>query len=401
VGRIRDEASTGYSYSVFPTIRAIDWDEWNSLRDSRSDPFMDPRFIRVVETSFADVSQFRHVMIRGADGKLLAVACLCSYALNPRTVAAGPGARFFALAKRLMPEVLRTRLVLCGLPVSAGQSQIRFAPEADRTAVLAIIDRICCQFASSIHARLILFKELAPAICEELRPLAALGYRRADSYPMNRADPKYHDFQDYLTKIKSKTRHECRRSQKKFAQAGLRVADLRGDAAADVFTDQVHQLYAAVVNRSHVQFEKVPATFFRDLYRTLPGNAALTAIYRDDQIVAFASSLYSDTTFHGLYIGLNYDLNSQSDLYFNLLFHAMDLAYRRQPEAIFVGQSADTIKHEKLNCYQVPLSLYVKGGRWSMRWFLKLAFERIFPPQPLKYSSEYREASEKQSESRG
>jgi predicted N-acyltransferase len=387
-----------YGFEVYDSIRRVDWDDWNSLRDATSDPFMDPRFIEAVENALGNASRFRHVVVRDDQRRPMATACFSSYSIGGASLAKGPVQKVVAVLERGVPWLLRSKLILCGLPISAGQSHLRFAPEADRAAVLRLLDRVACQFASRERARLILFKEIDPEGCADLGPLAALGYRRADSVPMNHAEPGFRDFDDYLSRFTSKKRWVVRRSQRKFTESGLRAVHLFGrDGVPDLYTDQVHRLYEAVVNRSAVQFEHLPPEFPRELARRLPDNTVFTFVYRGPEIVGFSMALVSETTFHGVVLGVDYNVNAQAELYFNLLYQSMDFAFRHGARDICIGQTTDALKHDKLGCYQVPLSLYVKGGRWTMRAVLKAGFSWFFPPRPLLYP---RERAESQVDSR-
>jgi predicted N-acyltransferase len=381
--------SADYQFEVYDSIGRVDPGEWNSLRDAASDPFMDPRFIEAVEIGFGKACRFRHVIVRDSQRRPMAIACLSSFVIGGASLAQGTAGKILATLERIAPWAIRSKLILCGLPVSAGQSHVRFAPDADRDAALRIVDSVARKFAKTEWARLIVFKEIDPDGCRDLEPLLSIGYQRADSYPMNRTLSGYHDFDDYLSQVDSKKRTTVRRSQRKFTKSGLRVEDRLGrDHAAELYTDDVHRLYEAVADQSEVEFGYLPAEFFRELARKLPDNTVFTYVYRDDQIVGFLASLFSETTFHGLFVGLDYSLNSQCELYFNLLYHLVDIALRRRPQEIYVGQTADEIKNYKLGCYQVPMSIYVKGGRWTMSLVLKAAFSAIFPSRPIQFSRE-------------
>jgi predicted N-acyltransferase len=375
-----------YGFDVYDSIRRADWGEWNSLRDERSDPFMDPRFIEAVENSMGDQCRFRHIVVRDAQRRPMATVCLSSFVIGGTTTAKGAAGKVLGLVQRAIPWINRSTLILCGLPVSAGQSHIRFAPDADRTTVLRIVDAAARKFASAEWARLIIFKEIDEGECRDLEPLVSLGYRRADSFPLNLASCEYSDFDDYLARMNSQRRKKLRVSLRKFAKSGLRIVRRLGrDRVDELYTDEVHRLFEAVEGRSEIQFGSLPAEFFRELARRLPDNTNFTFVYQGEKVVGFSASLFSETTYHSLFLGLDYDVNSQSDLYFNLLFDAADFAFRRRPNKIVVGQTADMVKHLKLSCYQSPMSLYVKGGRWTMRAVLKVAFSSIFPPRPLLY----------------
>jgi predicted N-acyltransferase len=378
--------SADYQFEVYDSIGRVDLGEWNSLRDAASDPFMDPRFIEAVEIGFAKACRFRHVIVRDGRRRPMAIACLSSYSIGGASLAKGRVQKVVAGLERVAPWLFRSKLILCGLPVSAGQSHVRFAPEADRAAVLRCLDRVACQFARREWARLILFKEIDEAGCADLEPLESLGYRRADSFPMNRVEPGSRDFADYLSRFPSKKRRPIRRSQKRLAENGLRVVELYGrDGVADLYTDAVHKLYKAVAERSDVQFEQLPLEFPRELARRMPDNTVFTLIYRGEEIVGFSLSLVSETTFHGMVLGVDYEVNAEAEVYFNLLYQSIDTAFRHGAQEICIGQTTDALKHDKLGCYQVPLSIFVKGGRWTMRAVLKAGFSSIFPPRPLLY----------------
>jgi predicted N-acyltransferase len=380
--------NSGYCVEVYDSIRRVNPEEWNSLRE-RDDLFMDPRFIEAVENAMGRECRFRHVVVRDAQGRPMSTACLSSFVIGGASLAQGTAGKILAFLERIAPWAIRSKLILCGLPVSAGQSHVRFAPDADREAALRMVDSVARKFARAEWARLIVFKEIDPDGCRDLEPLTAIGYRRADSYPMNRALSEYHDFEDYLSQVDSKKRTTVRRSQRKFTKSGLRIEDRLGrDHAAELYTDDVHRLYEAVADQSDVEFGYLPAEFFRELARQLPDNTVFTYVYREDKVVGFLASLFSETTFHGLFVGLDYSLNSQSELYFNLLYHLVDIALHRSPREIYVGQTADEIKNYKLGCYQVPMSIYVKGGRWTMRLVLKAAFSAIFPSRPIQFPRE-------------
>ena len=354
---------------------------------------MDPQFIQAVETSMGHLCQFRHVIVRDRMGRPLAAACLSSYTVDGASLAEGFSKTILSALGKVSPWLLRNTMVMCGLPISTGDSHLRFADDADRASVLAILDQLICQFSKSESARFILFKEFTAEGCRDLTSLPALGYRQADSYPMNYAVSDYCDFEHYLSQIKSKKRRMLRGSMKKFTKGGFRVVTLTGrEGAAEIYTDKVHRLYEAVLSRSKVQFENLPAEFIRELARRCPDNTSFTFVYQGDEVVAFSASVFSETTFHGLVLGIDYDVNRDYELYFNVLFRALDVALRHGAAEILLGQTADTTKHAKLDIYQAPVSIYVKGGRGTMRFALKLAFSLFFPPRPVSYLRESEES---------
>ncbi len=61
-----------------------------------------------------------------------------------------------------------------------------------------------------------------------------------------------------------------------------------------------------------------------------------------------------------LYAGLDYRLNDELDLYFNLMYAGLDRALRKGVSRIEVGQSAGVFK-ARIGCYSEPLYVFAKG----------------------------------------
>jgi hypothetical protein len=61
-----------------------------------------------------------------------------------------------------------------------------------------------------------------------------------------------------------------------------------------------------------------------------------------------------------LYAGLDYRLNDNLDLYFNLVYAGLDRALRKRVSKILVGQSANVFK-ARLGCHSEPLYVFAKG----------------------------------------
>jgi hypothetical protein len=61
-----------------------------------------------------------------------------------------------------------------------------------------------------------------------------------------------------------------------------------------------------------------------------------------------------------MYAGLDYDLNNELDLYFNLMYAGFDRALRRRVKRIHVGQTATAFK-SRMGCTSEPRYIYVKG----------------------------------------
>jgi predicted N-acyltransferase len=366
-----------YTYNIYDTIDEVDEADWTRLCREGDDAFMDPRFIRVMERSMSHCAKFRHVIFRDDCQKSIASACLYTYRLDVSHLCSGRIKKFVARLGRIAPWLTHRRLVLCGLPLGAGQSNLRLSPDADEAEVLKTLDEILKTIASQDGAVAILFREFTAKDCERLRPLQDLGYSQEMSFPMNYTHPDFRDLDDYCQHIKAHKRRIIKRSREKFAQSGLRVVHRTGcQALAGLYTDDVHKLFETVVDGKPT-FELLTADFFRGLAQQMGEEVIFTTVENKERIVAFAASLYTKIRYHQLFVGYDSDLNSQCDLYFNLWFHVLDDALKRNVCKIILGQTCDTFKKQKLGACQEPQYFYRKGLTWFASLLLQVASGEI------------------------
>jgi hypothetical protein len=86
-------------------------------------------------------------------------------------------------------------------------------------------------------------------------------------------------------------------------------------------------------------------------------------------VVAFAWGLQDGSTYRVIYAGLDYQLNRELDLYFNIVYAVFDRAFRKGAERIDFGQAATVFK-ARIGCYSEPLYAFARGlGPLMSRFF--------------------------------
>lgn len=369
---------------IFHSAAAIDVAAWDAVRGPH-DPFMDVRFLGAVETSMARDTTVRHVLFRDAVGRPAAAACISSFAADG-AVLAGPGVAG-TLARglrRVSPWLVTYRIAFGGLPVSAGQSHLRLAPGVDAGPILAALDRILESFARAEGCTCVVLKEFADDEAAAVAPAADLGYVRADSLPVHQLALPPCDFDAWVARLPRKRRADVRTAARKFAAGGLRLVTTSDSDLVDrLFTADVHRLYEAVVARSHTRLELLPREFFPAVVRALPDAAEMSFVLAGRHVVGFSLGVCSGAEYRPLFLGLDYALNRDHDLYFNLLYAAVGTALRRGARLLVLGQTADRCKSTKFGSGQVARRLFVRGVGPVMRPAVRLLAGHLFPPRPI------------------
>ncbi len=384
-----------YTISLARSIDERDADEWHAACGGHADAVMDPRFLRTVENSMGAEGRFYNVVMHDAAGAPAAAAFLSLYSIDGILLAPERWKKAVARLRWVWPRFLKVQVLFCGCPVSTGESHLRIAPGADPHAVLRRLDRLLMRVAQTEGTQFIVFKEFGPQQAVQTDSLPTLGYVRADSLPMNGFPARFRDFDHVCASYRSRYRNQVLRSRKKFELSGLRVVHLRGGMGVEkLYTEDVHRLYLAVLNRAEVKLECLPAEFFRELARQFRDDAALTLIYQDQRIVAFVCGIFHQDAYLNLFCGFDYDLNHETDLYFNLMYEDLDYALRQKVQSIHVGQTANDFK-SRMGCFLEPRCFYVKARLSTLQPLLRAGSPHLFPPAPpVAERNLFREASD-------
>ncbi len=375
-------AAEVYSISLLRSIEQRDAGEWHAACGGRADVLMDPRFLRAVENSMASEARFCNVIFRDGAGTPAGAAFLSLQMIDGLLLAPPRWKKLGERLRRLWPNFLKVKVLFCGCPVSTGESHLRIVPAADHHALLRQLDRLLVRLARTEHVSFVVVKEFGPGEAVRTDALLGLGYQRADSLPMNYFPARFRDFDHFCASIRSSYRAKILRSRKKIQRAGLRVSHLRGGMGIDqLYTEDVHRLYLAVLDRAAIRFECLPAQFFRELARQLPEDAAFTLICRGEQVVAFVCGVFQQGDYHNLFCGFDYALNEEADLYFNLLYEDLDYALRQKVHTLHVGQTADEFK-SRVGCHLEPRCFYVKARDPGLQALLRAGCPYLFPPAP-------------------
>jgi predicted N-acyltransferase len=366
---------------LYETIAAIPPDVWNAARSATPSCFTDPAFLHAVERGLPERTRVFHVVVRDEKGNPAACASLCLMAVDLLLLTPLRVLRLAGWGRR--PRFAMLQVLFCGLPVSSGQSQIGFAPGADRKRAIEKLDDLMQTLARQERAKAIVYKEFSDSDCQDLDGLVNRGYMRTESRPTYELTRPFADFDAYCSSLKSHYRNDVRRSQKKFDRAGCSVVHLTNpDDILHEYTPKVHRLYEAVVVKSDVKLEMLPIQFFRELVKHHVGRVSLTAIYRDDQIVAFNWGLDASPVYLFLFCGVDYAKNAEADLYFNLMYHQLDLAFRRGARLVKFGQTADAFKR-RIGGAGRPLNLYVQPRGWFFAWIIHFTQRFLFRSCPV------------------
>jgi Acetyltransferase (GNAT) domain len=351
-----------YSYRIFDSIEHVDLTEWQRIQVSSDGAiFTDPRFIAAVEASMNKVEKFWYIIIYDEDGT--PVACTSASTMTVDiTDLADPGfARIIRHTPLLSSRLRHWKLLIAGLPVGTGHNTLALTQRSASVRVLPVLDKVICDLATETRADAIAYKEFGERDLTWTAPLLDLGYYRIPTPPMHFFKPVFENFSQYCAALKSHYRQQINRSRRKLTDGGLDIVTLNdSEEILCAYTPEVHALYRQMASRATIKLEVLPIEFLHQLTLRLNGQVELLAIRKEGRIVAFGWNIHSQTSYYAMYGGLDYDLNREFDLYFNLVYAMLERALTRRVSTIEVGLGADAFK-TKVGCYSEPLYVFAKG----------------------------------------
>lgn len=166
------------------------------------------------------------------------------------------------------------------------------------------------------------------------------------------------DVNEYIARFSKKYRNRA----KGIFRAGATVVkrDL-SEQEVKKHAKQIYKLYNNVFSHAKFKLVKLSEQYFYEMKKTFPELFFVTGYFLDEKLVAFDSGYYLDRgELEAHYIGFDYELNKEYDLYQNILYHFIELAIVSGKTTVNLGRTAAEIKStvgakaHDLVCYIKP-----------------------------------------------
>ncbi len=358
---------------VFRSIHEVPAGEWDALL-SADDLQVTHRFIRTCEESGVEDAEYWHLMVY-QEGALAAVASLSLMRVRLDLLAPGTTRRVAGWVRRLRPGFLQVPVVFCGLPVSFGQSCLRFHPEADAAAVLEAVHHAASSFAGEAGAALVCFKEFTDSEAATLHPLMRSGYLRLPSLPSCRLQLPWPSFEAYLGSMRTGYRRQVLQTLRQRDRLGTTVRSVP-DFRAEC--DRIFPLYEQVMDRAELQLERLNLVFFERLAKNLPRESSALLVEREGELLAAAILLRSPGLVTFLLAGLDYARHREYQSYLHLVTEVAAEAIRSGAGALEMGQTSYGLK-QRLGAETTRRHLYLRHRSPVGHRLLRMASGALFP----------------------
>ncbi len=308
--------------------------ELGAWRASLAGSCHDHRYFDLAQRELTD--RFEHLQIVLADDQGRTRAVQPAFITREDLLTGAPPrlAAMLAPIRRVWPGFLRPRMLMVGC--ATGEGVLAGATEDDRRWAGAALARVLRPLARQLKAGLIVLKDFPSEHRAALDgPMAGAGFARLPSMPGAGLALNFTSFDDYLTKLCSKSRRADLR--RKFRDA-VKDGPIELSVVSDItpWIDEAYPLYLQVYERSSLRFEKLTPGFLCGLGQALPDRVRYFIWRRGGrggegqggegqegegrggggQMVAFNLCLLHDGVLRDCYIGLDYAVALDLHLYF-------------------------------------------------------------------------------------
>jgi predicted N-acyltransferase len=229
-----------------------------------------------------------------------------------------------------------------------------FTPVAGRRFLVAAgEDRLACVRAL-VNGALELCREeklsslgvLFPIESEALE-LEALGLARRMDFQFHWRNRGYASYDEWLTRLSSKKRHQARRERAAPAAQGISIRTVRESEIRErpaAWAKDVHRFYRANIDKLMWGRPYLTEGFFVRAFQTMPDAVEVVCATRDGRLVAGAFNVAQKTRLFGRYWGCH---EEHPFLHFNVcLYHSIDECIQRGV-SVFEGGAGGEHKHSR------------------------------------------------------
>jgi hypothetical protein len=269
-------------------------------------------FYRAVEEAGPPGFSWRYVLLEQA-GEIVAAApaFVTDYRLD--TTAQGPLRRVTDQLARLLPTLMTLRLVCLGSPVAEG-CHLGFAPGLPPSEKPALLAALLDAFEAMAQDEGCALRGIKDATDRDRHlwdeVLGPRGYTRLPALPTGLLEMPDGGFDAYWKTLSRATRKDMKRKLRSRDALRIEVRE-----RIDDLVEEVGALYDQTVARSELTFEHLPAAYFAAVLRWMP-NAKAVLYWQGDRLVAFNFVIETPERLVDKYIGMDYAVSRDLNLYF-------------------------------------------------------------------------------------
>ena len=147
-------------------------------------------------------------------------------------------------------------------------------------------------------------------------------------------------FEDYYDAIQSKYKKRYRKiliSSSSIKRKELNQSEIKQ------YAQMLNKLFDKVYNKSSFNTAKFNTNIFSDLKELIP-STSIVSYFIGDKMIGFSSNILLNNIMYAHFVGLDYEVNHELDLYSKMLYDKIEYAINNKVELIKFGRTASEFK---------------------------------------------------------
>ena len=354
--------STKLTATIHRSVDEIPLAAWESIFPPVAENY---HFYKVIETAFPNEYKFYYIVVYKNDHIVCLVpAFVTEFAID--TTIKGPLKRLTLKLKKIFPYLFNLKIFICGSPLSGGKLGVT---GPDQPEIARVLNETMSFVAQVEKINIFAFKDFHEQYTKFLDHLLVYHFHKIRSFPSVALKIGFKSFDDYLASLSKVTRKGLKKKFKKIdgeSHLETEVRDSLGELA-----DEAYQLYLKTLKKSEIQFEVLPPSFFEQIATRMPAETKFFLWKLNGRLVAFDLCLVSKNQVVDEYIGLDYAVAYQYNLYFDTYRIIIKWCIANGIESYEAGDANYETK-KRLGFTFVPQYIYAKHRNPILNFFLGL-----------------------------
>jgi hypothetical protein len=362
--------ATDFAFAVYDSVNMINREHWDAVAAHGSE-FLEVPFLSVLETEAPDNMHFHYALIYDA-GKPVAIAYfqVIDFSAESFSSLFDQDSKEFScmitdyIKKHLTNHILRNvdkinmRLLICGNAYVSGEHGFTCLPEVDKKEAIDALADVIYRIGRAEKLRgqiaAILVKDFYSSSIKHAAELEEYKYHDFLVEPNMIVDVQWRTFDEYLNAMSKKYRNRAKSIVKK----GL-VLERKEFTHEDISKNskKIQELFNNVHLKAKFRMASLSSAYFVELKKTLGDKFNFVGYYYEGELIGFRSTFILRDAAEAHFIGLNYELNKELELYQNILYDYIREAMENNRQKLFLGRTASEIKSTvgaeayELTCY--------------------------------------------------
>jgi predicted N-acyltransferase len=372
----------------YTSIHQIDQLHWDSILDS-VDILHSWQFIRIVEDAKVENSRFRYLLLYKEE-ELIATTVLSAFTISLDIFITDNA--WVRLIKKWLPHFFNVKILICGLPASFGQLNLKIVDEIFADEVCKMIAQEMRTLAKEWKIRFLSVKEFLEHNKNLGGRLLKEGFFLANSIPYMSMKINWDSYSAYINSLRHHYRRHILKSLQKIKCERpyiIHSEEYNGNTPGIkwVLSDpdwispqKYYKLYLKVMERTKTKLETLNLAFFEELFKDNENYQLLSLVDRGN-ILSSALLVDHGETLIFMLVGRENE-KDEYNTYFNLVYGIIAYAIEKKYNKIKLGQTAYWVKQSIGGIAEGQYVYFACTGKLR-HWILKSLNTQIFPPTKL------------------